>query len=61
MFMANVIGLIGFSKCWFNAVFGLFRKNSQFINMDLSFKELYIIAFSFFFLFFFSYFVNFIF
>ncbi len=61
MFLANVIGLIGFSKCWFNAVFGLYRKNSMYTNLDLSFKEIYIISFSFFFLFFFSYFINFIF
>lgn len=61
MFLANVLGLIGFSKCWFNAVFGLFRKNSNYTNLDLSFKEIYIIFFSFFFLFFFSYFINFIF
>lgn len=58
MLIANVIGLIGFSKCWFNVVFGLFRKNSNSLVLDLTFKEIYIILFSFSFLFFFSFFSN---
>lgn len=58
MFLANVLGLIGFSKCWFNAVFGLFRKDSAIGIIDLTNKELYIISFCFIFLFFFSFFSN---
>ena len=61
MFLANVLGLIGFSKCWFNAVFGLFRKQSSNLTMDLTKKEILVILFNFFFLFFFSFFTNFIF
>ena len=56
MFIANVLGLIGFSKNWFNLIFGL---NINYLNIfcfDLNYKELLIIIFSFFFLFFFSFF-----
>lgn len=56
MFVANVLGLIGFSKAWFNVVFGLPRKNTKYLPMDLTFKESYIILYCFFFLFIFSYF-----
>lgn len=61
MFVANVFGLIGFSKCWFNAVFGLFKKKLHTTPLDLTSKELLIIAFCFFFLLFFSFFINFLF
>lgn len=61
MFLANVLGLIGFSKCWFNAVFGLFRKDSSVGIVDLTYKELLIIIFCYVFLFFFSFFSNLIF
>jgi hypothetical protein len=60
MFGANVLGLIGFSKCWFNAVFGMLRKNLNVIPFDLTIKELLILGFCFFFLFIFSFFVNFL-
>ena len=43
MFIANVIGLVGFSKAWFNSIFGMTRKYKNTIITDLSFKELYII------------------
>ena len=42
-FFMNVIGMIGFGKCWFNAIFGLPRKKNKNIVVDLSIKELYII------------------
>lgn len=42
-FVANVIGLISFCKCWFNVTFGIFNKNLKFAPFDLNYKELYII------------------
>lgn len=56
MLAANVIGLIGFSKAWFNLIFGMLKKNTKYLPMDLTYKELYIIAYCFLFLFLFSYF-----
>ncbi len=56
MLVANVLGLIGFSKSWFNVVFGMPKKNTKYLPIDLSFKESYIILYCFFFLFIFSYF-----
>lgn len=43
-FICNYLGIIGFSKCWFNILFGLttFNKKS-YISIDLSFKEFIII------------------
>jgi hypothetical protein len=61
MFLANVFGLIGFSKNWYNSVFGMNTKISTVIPLDLTFKEIYIIAYCFFFLFFFSFFPSFFF
>jgi len=43
LFIANVIGLIGFSKPWFNIVFGMNNKNMVLIPSDLSYKEAYIL------------------
>ena len=45
LYIANFLGLVGFSKCWFNVVFGLSMKNSKNNNniIDLSFKEFFII------------------
>jgi NADH:ubiquinone oxidoreductase subunit 4 (subunit M) len=36
MFVVNVLGLIGFSKVWFNLVFGLPNKNMNTLVLDLS-------------------------
>lgn len=55
LFILNVVGLIGFSKPWFNAIFGLPNKNLQRPLMDLSRRELYIISLPFFFFIFFTY------
>ena len=51
MLIANVLGLIGFSKVWFNLVFGGFTKNTKYLPMDLSIREIYMIVFNFLFLF----------
>lgn len=61
MFTANVLGLIGFSKCWFSSVFGANIKKFSAVPLDLTFKEIYIISFCFLFLFFFSFFINYVF
>lgn len=60
MFINNIFGLIGFNKCWFNAVFGMFKKNIKYIPLDLTIKESSIILICFIFLLFFSYFINFL-
>jgi len=57
-FIANCIGLIGFSKCWFNVIFGMSYKNKNQIIMDLTIKELYIICFTLFMLFITCFFSN---
>jgi hypothetical protein len=41
LFGANFFGLIGFSKVWFNVVFGMTSINKNCIVNDLSYKELY--------------------
>ena len=43
LYAANFLGLIGFSKCWYNVVFGLTLKNQNKIPIDLTFKEIFII------------------
>lgn len=43
MFFANVFGLIGFSKCWFNVVFGTMSNNQKCLPVDLTTKEFLII------------------
>ena len=58
LFVANYLGLVGFTKNWFNAIFGV-KKHFNILKLDLTVKEIYIIFFSFFFLFFFSFFFNF--
>jgi hypothetical protein len=55
MIIANVIGLIGFSKVWFNLVFGGFTKYTKYLPMDLSFREVLMISMNFLFLFLLSY------
>jgi NADH-quinone oxidoreductase subunit M len=44
LFSSNFFGIIGFSKCWYNVIFGLSMKNQQNIGVDLTFKELLIIV-----------------
>ncbi len=55
MFVVNVLGLIGFSKVWFNLVFGLPNKNMNTLVLDLSWKEIYILSYVLFFFFIFNY------
>lgn len=43
MYIANFLGLIGFSKCWFNVVFGLNLKNQDKMPVDLTWKDFFII------------------
>ncbi len=50
MFIANVVGLVGFSKCWFNAVFGLNKKWLSSPIVDATWRELFVILNCFFFL-----------
>lgn len=57
-FIANVLGLIGFSKCWFDSVFGMNLKNHKLAPLDLNYKELYIIYICVTFLFIFVFFTN---
>lgn len=54
--LSNFIGLLGFSKNWFNVLFGLSLKYQNSIPIDLVFKELFII----FICIFFSFFTNFL-
>ena len=41
--IANVLGLVGFSKCWFDATFGMNLKNHYLSPLDLTSKELYVV------------------
>lgn len=58
MFSCNVLGLIGFSKCWFNVTFGMMSLKNKQLPIDLSIKELFIIISCFLFLFFSVFFIN---
>ena len=58
---ANFLGLVGFSKNWFNTLFGIKINIIHYMQFDLSKKETLIINFCFFILFFFSFLFNFIF
>ena len=40
IFVANVIGLVGFSKCWFNVLFGMDFKLRHIQVYDLNFREI---------------------
>jgi hypothetical protein len=55
MYVANFLGLIGFSKCWFNVIFGLTLKNQKYLTVDLTLKEAYIILICIFSMFFFGF------
>jgi NADH-quinone oxidoreductase subunit M len=56
--VANVLGLVGFSKCWFDATFGMHSRNLKLTPLDLNVKETYIIYLSVVFLFVFTFFSN---
>jgi hypothetical protein len=56
MLIANAVGLIGFSKCWYNLIFGGQKEVFHAFPIDLTLKETFILFFCFFFLFFFSFF-----
>lgn len=58
MLVANVFGLIGFSKNWFNSLFGLKIKKVGYAILDMTAKELLLIFILIFFLFYFSFFLN---
>ena len=48
------LGLVGFSKCWFNVLFGLTLKNQNHMTVDLTWKELYVVFICIFSMFFFG-------
>lgn len=50
IFIVNCLGLIGFSKIWFNSLFGMSNKYANSNIIDLNITELYIIFYCFFFL-----------
>jgi NADH-quinone oxidoreductase subunit M len=56
MLIANAFGLIGFSKCWYNLIFGGRKDVFHSMPLDLTYKEIYIFTFCFYFLFSFSFF-----
>ena len=43
IFIANCLGIIGFSKSWFNIIFGMSNFNKKQLIIDLTIKELYVI------------------
>jgi len=55
IFFVNVLGLIGFSKNWLNAIFCAPSISARNLSLDLSKKELVVISLNFFFLILFSY------
>ena len=57
-FIANVLGLIGFSKCWFDTVFGMSLKKHISNPLDLNKKELYLVYIPIIYLFIFPFFTN---
>jgi NADH-quinone oxidoreductase subunit M len=44
LFFANLIGVVGFCRCWFNVLFGMSTKLSKLNIIDLNMKELQIIT-----------------
>ena len=46
IFFINFVGIIGFSKCWFNALFGAPSQNNL-TCLDLTKKEIFIISYCF--------------
>ena len=57
-FVANVLGLVGFSKCWFDATFGMNLKQKKVAPFDLNIKEFYLLYIPIIFLFLFSFVSN---
>lgn len=55
IFILNVFGLVGFSKPWFNVIFGLPNDSMPKNVLDLSRREIYILLYAFFFFFFITY------
>jgi hypothetical protein len=43
IFIANCLGIIGFSKSWFNIIFGMSNFNNKQLILDLTVREIYII------------------
>jgi len=58
IFIANYFGMLGFSKCWFNCIFGLTMKNQDKLPLDLNVIEICIITTCFLFLFGCGFFIN---
>lgn len=58
LYIVNFLGLIGFSKCWFNVVFGLTVKDQNLTPVDLTFREFLVIFFCIFFMVFFNLIAN---
>jgi NADH:ubiquinone oxidoreductase subunit 4 (subunit M) len=58
LYGVNFLGLIGFSKCWFNVVFGMTAKDQDKIPVDLTARELLVIGLCILFLFFFNLVIN---
>jgi hypothetical protein len=58
IFIANVIGLVGFCKCWFNVLFGINTKYIHIPVYDLTFKEILILSAPIIFLIISTFFVN---
>ena len=57
-FIANVLGVLGFAKCWFDATFGMYQNQNNITPLDLNTKEFYIIYIPILFLFLFPFFSN---
>lgn len=47
IYIATCLGLIGFSKLWFDVIFGMSTKNNNLSKLDLTLKEFFIIGLSF--------------
>jgi NADH:ubiquinone oxidoreductase subunit 4 (subunit M) len=41
---ANWFGILGFSKCWFTSMFGMFVQRQKMITLDLTIKEFLLIV-----------------
>ena len=52
---SNWLGLVGFSKCWFNSLYGMVLNTQRYLTIDLTVKETLLIGFCYFGLIFFTY------